>query len=146
MTKLSRMSLQWVSDEYILYYQKRWYKGRKVTGSVPSWSDRILKWSIPSIRSLLCFIPHTYKPAYPSKPSVLLISDHSPISCGFSLYAPDCEAEGILSVIKTAERIRHTQNCSITVSDSTFISANKLVHESESKTSQRRSMVSVRMK
>nr|PVC49621.1 inositol phosphatase [Theileria orientalis] len=73
----------WFNNEYAISDVK-WY-GNYNTQRIPSWTDRILKWSDESVESCLQIEPKTYKPALPKRKTMLLSSDHTPISCGYTL-------------------------------------------------------------
>ncbi|UKK00866.2 inositol phosphatase [Theileria orientalis] len=80
---LNKENKDWFMNEYAISDTK-WY-GNYNTQRIPSWTDRILKWSDESMESCLQIEPKTYKPALPNRKTVLLYSDHTPISCGYSL-------------------------------------------------------------
>ncbi|UKJ88474.2 inositol phosphatase [Theileria orientalis] len=82
-TVVNKEDKDWFMHEYALSDVK-WY-GNYNTQRIPSWTDRILKWSDESMESCLRIEPKTYKASLPNRRTVLMSSDHTPLSCGFSL-------------------------------------------------------------
>ncbi|KAK1936007.1 hypothetical protein X943_000914 [Babesia divergens] len=83
---VDRSSANWAEAEYHTRYETQWYKGRNVKERVPSWTDRVLKWSVPAFHTCLLIDDDTYRAAQPSVKNILMASDHSPVGCGFSIW------------------------------------------------------------
>eukprot|EP00371_Babesia_bovis_P002436 XP_001611083.1 hypothetical protein [Babesia bovis T2Bo] len=76
----------WADSAYHTLYETHWYKGGNVKDRVPSWTDRVLKWSIPELRTCLQIDDTTYTSVQPNDKNILLTSDHSPVGCGLALW------------------------------------------------------------
>lgn len=76
----------WLHKDYNVNFKVRWYKGGKKKERVPSWTDRIFKWSHAALRSCLVFLLNTYVAASPNFDTFLLASDHNPVACGLALF------------------------------------------------------------
>ncbi|EKX74283.1 endonuclease/exonuclease/phosphatase family member protein [Theileria equi strain WA] len=91
---INRSSSDWADREYHTQFGLKWYKGGNVRERVPSWTDRVLKWSLPSLKTCLEIDDGSYRAVLPQTKNMLLTSDHSPVSCGLkiwpldSIYAP----------------------------------------------------------
>lgn len=87
-----------LTKTYNINFKVRWYKNGKVKERAPSWTDRILKWSHPELRSCFVCIPGTYLPAEPRVRTFLLCSDHDPLGCGFLVFslAPQYKVPAVL--------------------------------------------------
>ncbi|CRG96167.1 endonuclease/exonuclease/phosphatase family protein, putative [Plasmodium gallinaceum] len=77
---------KWVEKEYKLIHNIKWYKGGKQEPRIPSWTDRIFKWSCEKTKNCLAFIPNSYISPIPEEKSILTASDHNPVSCCFQMY------------------------------------------------------------
>ncbi|XP_053993498.1 uncharacterized protein LOC128884260 isoform X2 [Hylaeus volcanicus] len=80
---------EWVRKQYNVNFKVRWYKRGKIEQRIPSWTDRILKWSHPDLQSCCLLIPKTYVACCPTSDNFLLDSDHSPVACGMIFTALD---------------------------------------------------------
>ncbi|CDR94686.1 INOSITOL 5-PHOSPHATASE, putative [Babesia bigemina] len=76
----------WADAEYHTRFETQWYKGGNVKERVPSWTDRVLKWSLPPLRTCLQIDEATYSAAQPKVKNLLMTSDHSPVGCGLVLW------------------------------------------------------------
>ncbi|CXI45461.1 endonuclease/exonuclease/phosphatase family protein, putative [Plasmodium berghei] len=76
----------WVEKEYKLIHNIKWYKGGKQEPRIPSWTDRVFKWSCDKTQNCLTFVPNTYISPIPKEKCILMCSDHSPVSCCFQMY------------------------------------------------------------
>eukprot|EP00923_Selenidium_pygospionis_P000180 GHVN01000321.1.p1 GENE.GHVN01000321.1~~GHVN01000321.1.p1 ORF type:complete len:273 (-),score=34.80 GHVN01000321.1:625-1407(-) len=83
---IDRTKTNWADDIYATLFKVRWYKGGKKKERVPSWTDRIFKRSMPELYFCCSFNEDSYKAAEATFYNVLLGSDHTPVSCCFSLY------------------------------------------------------------
>ncbi|CRG99986.1 endonuclease/exonuclease/phosphatase family protein, putative [Plasmodium relictum] len=77
---------KWVEKEYKLIHNIKWYKGGKQEPRIPSWTDRIFKWSCEKTKNCLAFVPNSYISPIPEEKSILMASDHNPVSCCFQMY------------------------------------------------------------
>ncbi|KAK2197712.1 bifunctional Endonuclease-exonuclease-phosphatase superfamily/Inositol polyphosphate-related phosphatase [Babesia duncani] len=82
---LNKSDPNWAKNEYQTQYETQWYKGKNLVERIPSWTDRVLVWSRPTDSNRLVCEPQSYKDAIPKTKSLLLASDHSPVSCGFTM-------------------------------------------------------------
>ncbi|GIX62498.1 endonuclease/exonuclease/phosphatase family protein [Babesia caballi] len=76
----------WADAVYETRFETQWYKGGNVKERVPSWTDRVLKWSLPDLRACLLIDEATYRAAEPRSKSFLLASDHTPVGCGLAVW------------------------------------------------------------
>ncbi|GFE54328.1 endonuclease exonuclease phosphatase family protein [Babesia ovis] len=76
----------WAESAYHTRYETHWYKGGNIKDRVPSWTDRVFKWSVPELRTCLLIDELAYRAAQPSEKNILLTSDHTPVGCGFALW------------------------------------------------------------
>lgn len=83
---INKKDSDWVEKEYKLIHNIKWYKGGKQEPRIPSWTDRIFKWSNDKTKNCLNFVPNSYISAVPQEKSILLASDHSPVACCFYMY------------------------------------------------------------
>ncbi|ANQ08282.1 Uncharacterized protein PCOAH_00024330 [Plasmodium coatneyi] len=90
---INRNDANWVQKEYKLVHNIKWYKGGRQESRIPSWTDRIFKWSCEKTRSCLIFVPNSYLSPLPEEQSILMASDHSPVSCCFQMYMMKNERE-----------------------------------------------------
>ncbi|GAB66393.1 endonuclease/exonuclease/phosphatase domain containing protein [Plasmodium cynomolgi strain B] len=90
---INRDDANWVQKEYKLVHNIKWYKGGRQESRIPSWTDRIFKWSCDKTRSCLIFVPNSYLSPLPEEQSILMASDHSPVSCCFQMYMMKNERE-----------------------------------------------------
>ncbi|CBZ51047.1 hypothetical protein NCLIV_041220 [Neospora caninum Liverpool] len=80
----------WAAKEYQTKFTVKWYKGGRQEDRIPSWTDRVFKWSIPEVASLLRLETNNYFAAMPSRPnSFLNASDHSPVGTGLDMFPLD---------------------------------------------------------
>ncbi|KFG53234.1 endonuclease/exonuclease/phosphatase family protein [Toxoplasma gondii FOU] len=80
----------WAAKEYQTKFTVKWYKGGRQEDRNPSWTDRVFKWSIPEVASLLRLEEENYFAAMPTRPnSFLNASDHSPVGTGLVMYPLD---------------------------------------------------------
>ena len=84
----------WVHKVYRVNYKEHFYKGGGVRDRIPGWCDRI---QFHSLRDLTGQLTVDMRPArvdgvesqvssYRSMNDIMTISDHSPVSCGFTLH------------------------------------------------------------
>ncbi|ETB57879.1 hypothetical protein, variant [Plasmodium yoelii 17X] len=83
---IDRSDSNWVEKEYKLIHNIKWYKGGKQEPRIPSWTDRVFKWSCDKTQNCLTFVPNTYISPIPKEKCILMCSDHSPVSCCFQMY------------------------------------------------------------
>lgn len=83
---VDRSRSNWADEEYHTRYATQWYKGRNIKERVPSWTDRVLKWSVPDLHNCLIIDDDSYRAAQPSVKNILLASDHSPVGCGLVMW------------------------------------------------------------
>ncbi|PFH32175.1 endonuclease/exonuclease/phosphatase family protein [Besnoitia besnoiti] len=80
----------WAEKEYQTKFTVKWYKGGHQEDRIPSWTDRVFKWSIPEMAYLLQLQKERYFAAMPTRAnSFLNASDHSPVGSGFDMYPLD---------------------------------------------------------
>jgi len=79
-------SPNWCEDQYITQFRVQWYKGGAVKERVPSYTDRVIKRSVPSLRSCMSFVPESYRAAAPDSDSIMFSSDHDAVGCGLEVY------------------------------------------------------------
>ncbi|KMZ84125.1 endonuclease/exonuclease/phosphatase domain-containing protein [Plasmodium vivax Brazil I] len=102
---INRDDANWVQKEYKLVHNIKWYKGGRQESRIPSWTDRIFKWSCEKTRSCLIFVPNSYLSPLPEEQSILMASDHSPVSCCFQMYMMKNEREIPLTKVTLAKSI-----------------------------------------
>ncbi|KJP86397.1 hypothetical protein AK88_03950 [Plasmodium fragile] len=102
---INRDDANWVQKEYKLVHNIKWYKGGRQESRIPSWTDRIFKWSCDKTRSCLIFVPNSYLSPLPEEQSILMASDHSPVSCCFQMYMMKNEREIPLTKVTLAKSI-----------------------------------------
>ncbi|EUD65574.1 hypothetical protein C922_04080 [Plasmodium inui San Antonio 1] len=102
---INRDDANWVQKEYKLVHNIKWYKGGRQESRIPSWTDRIFKWSCHKTRSCLIFVPNSYLSPLPKEQSILMASDHSPVSCCFQMYMMKNEREIPLTKVTLAKSI-----------------------------------------
>ncbi|CAA9988140.1 inositol 5-phosphatase, putative [Plasmodium knowlesi strain H] len=100
---INRDDANWVQKEYKLVHNIKWYKGGRQESRIPSWTDRIFKWSCEKTRSCLIFVPNSYLSPLPEEQSILMASDHSPVSCCFQMYMMKNEREIPLTKVTLAK-------------------------------------------
>ncbi|SCM21829.1 endonuclease/exonuclease/phosphatase family protein, putative [Plasmodium chabaudi chabaudi] len=83
---IDKSDTKWVEKEYKLIHNIKWYKGGKQEPRIPSWTDRVFKWSCDKTQNCLTFVPNTYISPIPKEKCILMCSDHSPVSCCFQMY------------------------------------------------------------
>ncbi|GAW80887.1 endonuclease/exonuclease/phosphatase domain containing protein [Plasmodium gonderi] len=83
---INRNDANWVQKEYKLIHNIKWYKGGRQESRIPSWTDRIFKWSCEKTKQCLIFVPNSYHSPLTQEKSILMASDHSPVSCCFQMY------------------------------------------------------------
>ncbi|ORM39326.1 Phosphatidylinositol 4 [Babesia sp. Xinjiang] len=77
---------KWADVDYQTRIESHWYKGCNVEERVPSWTDRVIKWSLPELRTCLLIDHHTYRAVRPTVKNILMTSDHSPVGCCFGVW------------------------------------------------------------
>ncbi|ETW30440.1 hypothetical protein PFFCH_02089 [Plasmodium falciparum FCH/4] len=83
---INRSDTEWVQKEYKLIHNIKWYKGGKQETRIPSWTDRIFKWSCEKTKNCLVFVPNSYLSPIPEEKSIIMSSDHNPVSCCFQMF------------------------------------------------------------
>ncbi|KEP60203.1 UNVERIFIED_CONTAM: endonuclease/exonuclease/phosphatase family protein [Hammondia hammondi] len=67
----------WAAKEYQTKFTVKWYKGGRQEDRNPSWTDRVFKWSIPEVASLLRLEEENYFAAMPTRPRTLPGTDNN---------------------------------------------------------------------